>query len=117
MDEQPLREDKAIYHRKLVSLGSGKATARLFPDRVEVTDALGSQIASFPVASITDVKQVKGGTLRIRCGEDLHALSFVLGPYRMMGLLGILASGGGAKAKAWGHQLSELGMHVRKGTF
>lgn len=41
----------------------------------------------------------------------------MLGPYRMMGLLGIVLSGGGAKAKAWGQQLGELGMHVRKGTF
>ena len=117
MDQQPILEDKAIYFKKTFGLYKGKVTARLLTDHVEFIDKSGQPVVNFPISTITDVKHVRGGLLRIHCGEERHGLQFVLMPYRLFGLIGFMLSGGPAKAKAWAERLGQLGLEVRKGVF
>jgi len=105
--EQPILEDKVRYYRKKVGKGTA-AQARLFPDRVEIVLRDGSPVDSFPIAEITETKEAPGAVLWLNTGEQRHGLCFVLFPFVLMGLLGILLSGAGGLRQAWVQELSQI---------
>ena len=113
---QPILEDRVDYFQKNIGLGKS-ATARLLQDSIEIVDSVGSPIVSIPLSAITGVKHVKGGVIRIYVGEQMHGLQFMRMPYRLFGLLGLMLSGAGKKAKEWSAQLSGLGFQVKEKIF
>lgn len=106
--EQAILDDKIRYYRTRVGSRGTAARARLYTDRVEIVGRDGSPAGTFALAEVTEVKEAAGGVLWLNSGEERHGLCFVVFPFVLMGLMGVLLSGAGGLRQAWVQELAQL---------
>lgn len=106
-------ETKVEYFRR--KIGFGKiGTVKLYRDRFDVVSNKGEILSTVLLKDITSAAYVSGGLIRFKVGEEFHGLQFYRRPYRYFGLIGLMLSGSGKKAKALVEKMQDLGVKFDK---